>query len=115
MSNLQETVTTFAALVADFRYQEAHERFYHADLVKHENEGAPTIGLAKHKEEMKRFLASIKEPSATLLQCIVSDNMSVMDWHYQFHHAQWGYRDFRQLSIQRWRDGKIVHERHHYK
>jgi len=115
VTDLRTTVTAFNKLVANFQYEEAHDRFYHPDLVKHENENAPTIGLDKHRQEMQQFLDSISNASAKLLNVIVSDDISVVEWHYKFDHKDWGKRDFREVSIQRWRDGKIIHERHLYK
>jgi hypothetical protein len=110
-----EHVAAFHALVQQFRYEEAHDQFYHEDLVKHENESAPTIGLVAHRAEMRQFLSSIRNANAELRQVIVSDDMSVAEWYYTFEHAQWGARAFAQVSVQRWRDGRIYHERHHYR
>ena len=115
MNDLATIVAEFTKLVADFRYEEAHDRFYDEKLVKHENEDAPTIGLEQHRQEMQQFLTAISNASAQLIQVVVSDDMSVCEWHYQFDHASWGHRDFREISVQRWRNGKIIHERHHYK
>jgi len=64
---------------------------------------------------MQQFLGSISNQSAKLIESIVSADMSVTEWHYTFNHKDWGARDFREISIQRWKDGKIIHERHHYK
>ena len=115
MSDLASTVRAFTALVAKFQYEQAHDEFYDEQLVKHENEDAPTIGLAQHRQEMKQFLTDISNASARLLQVVISDDMSVCEWHYQFDHQHWGHRNFREISVQRWRDGRIIHERHHYK
>ncbi len=115
MKNLATKVQAFTNLVKDFRYQEALDQFYHPEIVKHENEQAPTIGLDKYKQEMVQFQAAISNPQAQVLNLLVSDEVSVVEWRYQFDHREWGPRDFREVSVQRWRDGKIVHERHYYK
>ena len=112
--NLANTVSDFNELVANFDYPTAHEKFYHKDLIKHENENAPTINLDNHRKEMERFLAKISNNTAQMISSIVSDNISVTEWHYQFDHADWGRRDFKQVSIQRWKDDEIIHERHLY-
>lgn len=113
--NLINMVAEFNKLVAAFKYSEAHEKYYHNELIKHENEDAPTIGLDNHKKEMKVFLSKISNQSAEMLNTIISDDISVTEWHYRFDHSEWGKRDFREVSIQRWREGKIIHERHLYK
>lgn len=115
MTDLKNKVIALNELVAAFNYKEAHKKFYHSDLVKHENEDAPTVGLENHKKEMTAFLSCIFKESAKVMNVIISDDMSVTEWHYQFEHAQWGKRDFKEISIQRWKDGKVIHERHMYK
>jgi hypothetical protein len=70
--------------------------------------------LPAYRESAKRYLNSISNPSAKLLNVLISDDMSVTEWRYTFEHKEWGKWDAVQLSVQRWRNGKIVHERHHY-
>jgi SnoaL-like polyketide cyclase len=115
MQDLNQLVAEFNALVQDFKYAEAHEKFYDEQLVKHENEDAPTIGLKQHKEEMLKFLGNISNYSVVHKNTIVSDDISITEWHYVFDHKEWGHREFDEVSVQRWKNGKIVHERHHYK
>lgn len=115
MIDLKNKVAKLNELVAQFEYKNAHDKFYHKELIKHENEDAPTIGLDKHRNEMKVFLSKISNQSAKVLNVIVSDDISVTEWHYKFDHADWGKRDFKEVSIQRWKEGKIIHERHLYK
>ncbi|MCI4667066.1 MAG: ester cyclase [Bacteroidia bacterium] len=114
-TTFEKEVNEFVELVKGFKYQEAHDKFYSDALVKHENENAPTISLEAHRTEMENFLASITDYSAELCSLIISDNMSVVEWNYKFKHKEWGDRDFMEISTQRWKDGKIIHERHHYK
>ena len=111
---LEERVAALNALVATYHYREAHAEFYAEHFVKHENEDAPTIGLEAHRAATETFLNSISNATCTLLNTIVSDNMSVSEWHYRFDHAEWGHSDFKALSLQRWEDGKVGHERHCY-
>lgn len=110
----KQDVLDFAELVKGFRYEEAHQKYYDPSLVKHENEHAPTIGLEAHRAEMDKFLGSISNYSAEMLQVMVAEDYSAVEWHYKFDHLEWGERDFRELSVQRWKNGKIIHERHHY-
>ena len=114
-NSLKNLVTEFNELVADFQYEKAHDKYYHPDLVKHENEDAPTIGLENHRKEMRAFLSKISNNTAKIINVLISDGISVTEWHYQFDHADWGKRNFKEVSIQRWKNGKIIHERHLYK
>ena len=115
MNDLKNKVAKLNDLLTSFKYKEAHDAFYHQDLVKHENEDAPTIGLDNHKKEMEVFLSKISNQSAVPLNVIVSDDMSITEWHYNFDHQDWGKRNFKEVTIQRWKEGQIIHERHLYK
>lgn len=102
-------------LVANFEYEKAFDLFYDEALVKHENEDEPIVGLSNQRLAMKQFLESISNKSAVQKNVLVSDDITVTEWHYIFDHNQWGHRDFIEVTVQRWRNGKIIHERHHYK
>jgi len=115
INNLSNKLDQLNQLVKKFDYETAHDQFYHKDLVKHENEDVPTIGLENHRKEMEVFLSKIRNNEAVLLNTIVSDDMTITNWHYKFEHEEWGKKDFKEVSIQRWNEGKIIHERHIYK
>ena len=116
MSNaaLSKTLNELNHLVTQFKFEEALDKFYDEDVISVENENPPTVGLPAYRVSAKKYLSSISNQSAKLLSMIVSDNMSVTEWHYKFDHKEWGKWDAIQLSVQRWKNGKIVHERHHY-
>lgn len=114
MKKLEERVNELNELVRQFRFEEALDKFYDEQIVSAENENPPTVGLANYKVAAQKYLSSISNASAQLKNVMVSDNLSVCEWHYIFDHKEWGHWDKTQLSVQRWKDGKIVHERHHY-
>ena len=101
-------------LIGQFRFAEALERHYHQDIVTIENEGQPTLGIAAYKIAMVKFVESVSDYSAKLHSAIVGNDISATEWHYKFKHTQWGDWDKVQISVQRWKDGKIIHERHYY-
>lgn len=114
MNNLTASVERLNSLIVKFKFFEALDEFYDESIVSCENEGNPTTGLVNYRLAAKKFLDNISNNSATLKNVIVSDNMSACEWHYKFDHEEWGHWDKVQLSVQRWKNGKIVHERHHY-
>ena len=114
--DFKKTVEEFAALVGQFRFEEAIDKYYNENIVAHENEDTPMTGLTKYREATKSFDEDlIGEGSAELLDMIVGEDISALYWHYKFEHRKMGKMDYLQLSVQRWRNGKIIHERHHYK
>ncbi|MBS1574246.1 MAG: nuclear transport factor 2 family protein [Bacteroidetes bacterium] len=115
MKSLTEAVDAFNALVQQQKWAEALDTFYDDNIISADNENEPLKGLDKLKAGLKEFEANTKDISLKLKNVIVSDDMSVTEWHYIFTHSQWGRFDYDQLSLQRWKEGKIIHERHHYK
>ncbi len=114
MSDLKQRVDELNSLIREFKYPEALDKFYDENIVTQENEEAPIIGLDAYREAGKKFTEAISNYWAEPQSIILSDNMSVVEWHYKFDHAMAGKWDRLQVSVQRWKDGKIVHERHHW-
>ncbi len=115
MKELERTVKEFINLVSQLKFPEAHQ-YYSEDVVNVENEGEPVIGLAAKTEKENELFEYFTDISAEPLQFIVSDDLSVIEWRYRFATKQTGdIIDYVQLSLQRWKNGKIIHERHHYK
>ena len=102
------------SLIKELKYLQALDKFYSEEIISVENENPPIVGLAEYRKAGIKFLANTSNYSAELKNVIISDDMSVIEWHYKFNHKEWGIWDRAQISIQRWKDGKIVHERHHY-
>jgi hypothetical protein len=114
MDNLANNVERLNALIVDFKFLEALNELYDESIIVFENENKASTGINEYRLAAKKYLSSISNQSATLKNVIISDNMSVCEWHYKFDHAEWGRWDKIQLSLQRWKNGKIVMERHHY-
>lgn len=114
MSDLKEKVKGLNLLIQQFKYPEALDLFYDENIITQENEETPIKGLAAYREAGKKFMDAISNYSAEVKSIIISDDMSVVEWHYQFDHTMAGKWDRLQISVQRWKDGKIIHERHHW-
>jgi len=102
-------------MIENRQWEKALNTFYDENIISADNEGEPVKGSDTLKKDLKEFEARTSDTSVTFKNSIVSDDMSVTEWHYIFTHKQWGKFDYDQLSVQRWKDGKIMHERHHYK
>lgn len=112
--DLQDRVAHLNSLIVQLKFDEALEEFYDAEIISVENENPPTVGLVAYKVSAKKFMDNLSNYSATLKNQIISENMIVTEWHYRFDHKEWGKWDRQQITVQRWRNGKIYHERHHY-
>ncbi len=40
--------------------------------------------------------------------------LAFVKWHFDYSHKEWGDMDYVQVAVQRWENGKIVHERFLY-
>ncbi|MGE5846057.1 MAG: nuclear transport factor 2 family protein [Ignavibacteria bacterium] len=113
--NLNEIVQELNALIKQCRFEEALDEFYDQNVVTQENEDATTEGIEVLKTADRKFKNNVTGFTAEPLNSIINDDMSVTEWQYKFDHKIMGSWCYKQLSLQRWKDGKVIHERHHYK
>lgn len=114
-TTLQTQVDRLAGFIRDAKFMEAIDDLYDTNVVIHENEDAGREGSDILRKGTKEFMANFSNYSAELKSVIVSDDISTMLWHYKFDMNGMGRIDTDQISVQRWKDGRIIHERHHYK
>ena len=115
VSNIADRVADLLRYIQGGRIIEAMNEFYADDTVMQENRNTPTRGLAANIEREKQFLAQVKEwrgfeVKATAVQGDVSFIESTMD----FVATSGAEVHLEQVSVARWQNGKIVHERFYY-
>lgn len=94
---------------------EAFEQFYADDVIMQENESIPTIGKENNRKREETFFNAITEfRLAKPLHVSVGEQVTMVQWHYDYTHAQWGVRNYHQVSVQHWKEGKIVKEQFFY-
>ena len=97
------------------RIIEAMNEFYHADVRMQENGNAPTVGLPANIERERQFLAGVKEwKGFSVLAKAASDDVSFVENRIEFIATSGAPVSMQQVSVARWRDGKIVEERFYY-
>jgi hypothetical protein len=102
-------------LVLQGKALEAFEKYYHEDVIMQENDHAPTIGKSENKKREEIFFSSVTEfRGARPLKIAVGQNISMVEWHYDYTHKDWGVRNYVQVSVQEWKDGLIVKEKFYY-
>lgn len=112
---IRENVDQLVGMIQGGKVLEAMERFYAADCALQENANPPTQGLEANIEREKQFLARVAtwngfevkavavDGEVALIECVI-DFIDTDDQHVVME----------QVSVQRWRDGKIAHERFYY-
>jgi hypothetical protein len=115
MSALLEKIDDLNDLILQGRALEAFEKYYHEDVTMQENENTPTIGKEANRQREKEFFAAITEfRSAKPIKVAIGEDISMVQWHYDYTHKDWGVRNYSQVSVQEWKDNKIIREQFFY-
>ncbi len=115
MSNLLEKITDLNDLVLQGKAMEAFENYYDEEVVMQENESEPTVGKAANRQREEAFFNSIVDfRSAKPLKVALGENFTMVEWHYDYTHRDWGIRNYSQISVQEWKNGKIIKEKFYY-
>lgn len=102
-------------LVLQGKAMEAFEKYYGEDVVMQENETPATIGKAANRQRELEFFSKVTEfRSAELKTVAFGDDVIISEWFVDYTHADWGKVTHDQVSVQRWKDGKVIHERFYY-
>ncbi len=113
--NLNERLEDLFRYIREGRILDAMQEFYAEDVAMQENANTPTVGLAANIEREKQFMSGVKEWKGFEVKGAGVGNgitfyEAVFDWvatNGQPVHLE-------QVTVARWRNGKIVHERFYY-
>lgn len=115
MPSIAELDHALNQAILDGTALEAFETYYHDDVVMQENDAEPTVGKAANREREQGFFAAITEfRGGEVLATGVGEDASFSHWHFDFTHRDWGERNYRQVAVRTWQDGKIIREVFHY-
>lgn len=94
---------------------EAFEQYYDEQVVMQENNLPPTEGKAANRQRELEFYANVTElRTIQPLDVAAGDGVTMVVWQYDYTHKEWGHKDYIQVSVQHWRDDKIVREQFFY-
>ena len=114
-TTIERSLQELNGLVQSGQLLDAFEKFYHDDVSMQENSHPPVIGKDANRKREYEFLENIEEfRSASVNGLGVGDNISFVIWKYDYTHKEWGVRNYQQVSVQTWREGKIIHEQFFY-
>ncbi len=115
MSTLKEKVQDLNSLILQGKAMEAFEKYYADDVVMQENDNPPTVGKEANRKREEEFFGSITEfRGARVIDYAVGENVSFVRWHFDYIHKDWGKRNYHQVAVQEWKNGKIVKETFYY-
>jgi ketosteroid isomerase-like protein len=114
-NTVRDRVNGLVEYVQTGRILEAMTEFYAPDVQMQENANPPVVGLAANVEREKQFLANVKVWKGFAVKALAADgDVSFMESTIDFVAQDGADVHIEQVSVARWRDGKIVHERFYY-
>lgn len=113
--DVRERVEDLIRYIQSGRILDAMYEFYAPDARMQENGNRPTAGLEANVEREKQFLATVREWKGFEVKALA------VDGDVSFYEASLDYVTTdgtrvhqEQVSVARWHDGRIVHERFYY-
>lgn len=111
----RERAESLQEYIRSGRILDAMREFYAPDVRMQENANPPTKGLEPNIEREKQFLSQVKEWKGYEVKSLAADGDTVfVESTIDFIGTNDEPVHMEQVSVQRWRDGKIVHERFYY-
>jgi ketosteroid isomerase-like protein len=113
--DLKSAFEDIKSLVLSGKAMEAFEKYYADDVVMQENENPPTVGKEANRQRELDFFAKLVEFRSMELKCVAfGEDAIISEWFGDYTHQDYGVQTHDQVSVQRWKDGKVVHERFYY-
>jgi len=116
MNKLLENISSVNDLILQGKAMEAFEEYYHEDVIMQENDTPIVVGKAANRKREEDFFTSITEFRAAkvLKVAIGEDNTTMVEWHMDYTHKDWGIKNVTQVAVQQWKDEKIINEKFYY-
>jgi hypothetical protein len=113
--NLQQRLNDLIGYIQQGKIIEAMNEFYDKDTVMQENANPPTKGLDVNIEREKQAISGVKEwKGFTVTASGVGDNVTFYESTSDFVTTSGVPGHVEQVSVAKWKNGKIVHERFYY-
>ncbi len=115
MADLKQNVEQLNQMILEGKILDAFEKFYAEEVVMQDNDYPARVGKEINRSYEEAFVNGLTEfRGAKVLNTLLSDDLAVTEWFFDYTHKDYGTRTYRQLAVQRWKDGKIVEEKFYY-
>lgn len=115
MIDLRTNVDQLNQMILEGKILEAFEKFYADNVVMQDNNYPARDGKEVNRQFEEAFVNGLTEfRGAKVVDTIISDNLAVVEWWFDYTHKDFGVRNYSQLAVQRWKNGKIVEEKFYY-
>ncbi len=112
--DLKASIEDLNALVLSGKALEAFEKYYDASIVMVEKNNVLAEGKDANRKREEDFFANVTEfRGAEVKGVAVGEDVTMVEWHFDYVHKEWGHMKYDQVAVQRWKNGLIVHERYY--
>lgn len=103
------------SLIRAGRALEGLERFYADDVVMQENLASPTVGKAANRDRERTFYGAVDRVNeVTLHSAAQAGATTFSEWTFDLVLKDGTPVRLNEVTVRRWRDGRVVHERFYY-
>jgi len=110
MKSFNSTVVAFNHLILEKKFKEALDEFYADDVIFTINLNPPIVGTPALRVAVDEFLQNTVIEKIELVSLMIEENLSVTNWYRALEHKKFGRMARHQLSVQRWKNNKIIQE-----
>ena len=115
MIDLRTNVDQLNQMILEGKILDAFEKFYADDVVMQDNNYPARDGKEVNRQFEEAFVNGLTEfRGAKVVDTIISDDLAVVEWWFDYTQKDFGVRNYTQLAVQRWKNGKIVEEKFYY-
>ncbi len=115
MSDLRTNVDQLNQMILEGKILDAFDKFYADDVVMQDNNYPAREGKALNRQYEEAFVGGLTEfRGAKVVNTLISDDLAVTEWWFDYTHKDYGVRNYTQLAVQRWKNGQIVEEKFYY-
>jgi hypothetical protein len=112
---IKNSLNDLNSLVINGKLMDAFDKYYHDEIEMQENNNPGVKGKDFHRKRELEFLSNVTDfRSASVEGLAVNGDTSFVIWSYDYTHKEWGVRKYTQVSVQHWKDGKIIKEQFFY-
>ena len=118
MASIKENVAELNSMILKGEILPAFDKFYAENVVMQDNDTPAREGKKACREFEENFVNNLTAfRGAEVKDVLVSEEAGIaaIEWHFDYDHKEWGTRNYTQVAVQRWQDGKIVNENFMYK
>lgn len=114
-TDLKANFEDIKSLVLQGKAMEAFEKYYSEDVVMQENEAPATVGKSANRDRELDFFSKVTEFRTAEVKAVAfGENVIISEWFVDYTHSEWGKVTHDQVAVQRWKDGRVIHERFYY-